>query len=91
MEARKEHRRTISHKADGDSRYIFVKPSDEGREIIITTQVYDIPDPGVARFSTPTARGIPRKRAAPTPYWLLDEIAIIQPYDKAVAAEEFQV
>jgi hypothetical protein len=29
----------------------------------------------------------------PTPaalYWLLDEIALIQPYDKAVAAEEFQ-
>jgi hypothetical protein len=24
-------------------------------------------------------------------YWLLDEIATIQPYDKAVAAEEFQV
>jgi len=24
-------------------------------------------------------------------YWLLDEIAIIQPYNKAVAAEEFQV
>ena len=24
-------------------------------------------------------------------YWLLDEIAIIQPYDKAVAAEGFQV
>jgi hypothetical protein len=24
-------------------------------------------------------------------YWLLDEIAIIQPYDKHVAAEEFQV
>ncbi len=24
-------------------------------------------------------------------YWLLDEIALIQPYDKAVAAEEFQV
>src|ERR1019366_19872 len=23
-------------------------------------------------------------------YWLLDEIALIQPYDKAVAAEEFQ-
>ena len=23
-------------------------------------------------------------------YWLLDEIAIIQPYDKAVAAEDFQ-
>jgi hypothetical protein len=24
-------------------------------------------------------------------YWLLDEIALIQPYDKAVAAEGFQV
>src|ERR1700693_59860 len=24
-------------------------------------------------------------------YWLLDELAIIQPYNKAVAAEEFQV
>jgi hypothetical protein len=24
-------------------------------------------------------------------YWLLDEIALIQPYDKNVAAEEFQV
>ena len=24
-------------------------------------------------------------------YWLIDEIAIIQPYDKAVSAEEFQV
>ena len=24
-------------------------------------------------------------------YWLLDEIAIIQPYNKTVAAEEFQV
>ncbi len=24
-------------------------------------------------------------------YWLLDEIAIIQPYNKAVATEEFQV
>jgi len=24
-------------------------------------------------------------------YWLLDEIALIQPYDRNVAAEEFQV
>lgn len=24
-------------------------------------------------------------------YWLIDEIALIQPYDKTVAAEEFQV
>lgn len=43
MEARPEHRRTASHDPDGDSRYIFVKDSDPGREIIITTQIYDIP------------------------------------------------
>lgn len=43
MEARPEHRRTASHDPDGDSRYIFVKDSDPGREIIITTQMYDVP------------------------------------------------
>lgn len=43
MEACPEHRRTASHDPDGDSRYIFVKESDPGREIIITTQMYDIP------------------------------------------------
>jgi hypothetical protein len=47
MEVRKEHRRTLSHKPDGDSKYIFVKPTDQGREITITTQVYDIPVPDV--------------------------------------------
>lgn len=41
--ARPEHRRTASHDPDGDSRYIFVKESDPGREIIITTQIYDVP------------------------------------------------
>ena len=45
MEARSEHRRTVSHDPNGDSRYIFVKASDPGREIIITTQVYDVPKP----------------------------------------------
>ncbi len=45
MEARPEHRRTASHDPGGDSRYIFVKESDPGREIIITTQVYDVPTP----------------------------------------------
>jgi hypothetical protein len=44
MENRPEHRRTVSHDPDGDSRYIFVKKSDPGREITITTQLYDIPD-----------------------------------------------
>jgi hypothetical protein len=43
MSARKEHRKTISHRSDGDSRYVFVKESDPGKEITITTQLYDIP------------------------------------------------
>jgi hypothetical protein len=43
MEGRAEHRRTISYDPDGDARYIFTKESDPGREIIITTQLYDIP------------------------------------------------
>lgn len=43
VEARPEHRRTVMHNPDGDSRYILVKESDPGREIIITTQLYDLP------------------------------------------------
>jgi len=43
MEARPEHRRTVSYDPNGDARYIFVKESDPGREIIITTQLYDMP------------------------------------------------
>jgi hypothetical protein len=39
-------------------------------------------------FSTPKARNMSPSTGA---YWLLDEIALIQPYDKNVAAEEFQV
>jgi len=42
MEAHPEYRRTVFHDPDGDSRYIFVKDSDPGREIIITTQLYDM-------------------------------------------------
>jgi len=45
MEARPERRRTIAYNPSGDSRYIFVKESDPGREIIITTQLYDMPVP----------------------------------------------
>ena len=44
MESRPEHRRTVSHEQDGDSRYVFGKPDDTGTELIITTQVYDVPD-----------------------------------------------
>jgi len=43
MEARPEHRRTVSYDPNGDARYIFVKETDPGREIIITTQLYDMP------------------------------------------------
>jgi len=43
MEGRPEHRKTVPHDPDGDSRYIYVKASDPGKEIIITTQLYDVP------------------------------------------------
>lgn len=43
MEALPEHRKTVSHQADGDSRYILIKESEPGKEIIVTTQLYDIP------------------------------------------------
>ena len=43
MTSRPEHRKTTSHSADGDARYIFVKPSDPGREIQIQTMLFDIP------------------------------------------------
>lgn len=43
MEALSEHRKTVSHDPDGESRYILVKESEPGKEIIVTTQLYDIP------------------------------------------------
>ena len=43
IESRSEHRKTVSHEEEGDSRYVFAKP-DEDTELIITTQVYDVPD-----------------------------------------------
>ncbi|MDA8125385.1 MAG: hypothetical protein M0009_09380 [Deltaproteobacteria bacterium] len=43
MSARSQHRKTVFHGSDGDSRYVFVKDSDPGREITITTQLYDMP------------------------------------------------
>lgn len=46
MEGRPEHRQTVNHDPNGDSRYIFVKKTDPGKEIIITTQLYDMPPIG---------------------------------------------
>ena len=43
MESRSEHRKTVFYSEDGDSRYIFVKKDEPSREILITTQIYDIP------------------------------------------------
>jgi hypothetical protein len=43
MEERSEHRKTINYEPSGESRYVFVKSSDPGREIIIATQLYDVP------------------------------------------------
>jgi hypothetical protein len=43
MTSHPSHRKTVSQQLDGDSRYIFVKDSDPGREVVITTQLFDIP------------------------------------------------
>jgi hypothetical protein len=43
MESLPEHRKTIFHKPDGASRYILVKEAEPGKEIIVTTQLYDVP------------------------------------------------
>ncbi len=46
MSLRQEHKRTVMHDVTGDSRYIFVKESDPGKDIVLTTQLYDIPTNG---------------------------------------------
>jgi len=43
MKARPEYRKTVFHNPDGDSRYIIIKSSEPGKEIIVATQLYDIP------------------------------------------------
>jgi len=43
MEGRPEYRKTVKHDSNGDSMYVFIKESDPGREIIITTQLFDVP------------------------------------------------
>ncbi len=43
MESRPEHRKTVNHDPEGDSRYIFIKNDDPGKEILITTQLFDLP------------------------------------------------
>jgi hypothetical protein len=43
IEERSEHRKTVTHHPDGDSCYVLVKDTDPGREISVTTQLYDMP------------------------------------------------
>lgn len=43
MSSRPEHRKTNKHDLEGDSRYIFVKQDDPGRDLIITTLLFDFP------------------------------------------------
>ena len=43
MLAKAEYRKTINHDANGDSRYVFVKESDPGREIQVHAMLFDIP------------------------------------------------
>ncbi len=43
MQTRTECKKVVFNIPDGDSRYVFVKDSDPGKEIIIATQLYDIP------------------------------------------------
>lgn len=43
MTSRPEHRKTLVHDPAGDSRYIFVKPTEPGREIQICTMLFDVP------------------------------------------------
>jgi hypothetical protein len=54
MKAREEFTRCVSNPPGGDARYIFVKKSDPGREIIVTTQLFDVPgDPAKAGSGQP--------------------------------------
>lgn len=43
MTSRPEHRRTLQNSDSGECRYIYVKQHDPGREIVITTQLFQVP------------------------------------------------
>lgn len=43
MQGVAEYRKTIHHNPDGESRYILIKRAEPGREVIVTTQLYEIP------------------------------------------------
>jgi len=43
MTQRPEYRKAVSSSIDGDSRYAYVKPSEPGHEITVSTQLFDVP------------------------------------------------
>ena len=43
MQEVSEYRKTESYEENGDSKYILVKGDEPGKDIIVTTQLYDIP------------------------------------------------
>ncbi len=43
MEQRTEWVRTLTRDPEGTSRYVFVRQSDPGKEIVISTMLFDIP------------------------------------------------
>lgn len=43
MTSRPEHRKTVAYDPAGDARYVFVKPTEPGREIQISTMLFDVP------------------------------------------------
>jgi hypothetical protein len=57
MQARPEFKKHVGPDARGDHRYIFVKPSEPGREITITTQLFDVPRSDSNPFNTRSGRG----------------------------------
>ncbi|GBD91216.1 hypothetical protein BMS3Abin04_01942 [bacterium BMS3Abin04] len=44
IQERAELVKTVYKNKDGESRYIFIKPSEHEKEIILSTQIYDIPN-----------------------------------------------
>ena len=59
MQARPECKKYVGPDARGDHRYTLVKPSEPGREITITTQLFDVP-----RSATSTPASAPKRSKA---------------------------
>ena len=65
MQARAEYKKTVFHQPDGDSRYILIKPSEPGKDIISrpnsTTSPRNSHSSGKTRAAATIKRGRPRQ------------------------------